>query len=57
MNKTVIEFCNKTVTNLHDHDHVHLHEPGDCASIIIAAIVVTGVVIAVLVVVCLVSMK
>ena len=57
MNKTIIQFRNKTVTNLHDHEHVHLHGPEDWASIIIAAIMVTGVIIVVSVVACLVSME
>ena len=42
MNKTVFQFHNKTVTNLHDHEHVHLHGLGDWTSIIIAVIVVVG---------------
>ena len=57
MNKTIIQFCNKTVTNLHDHKHVHLHGPGDWASIIIAVIIVMGVIIVVSVVACLVSIE
>ena len=57
MKKTIIQFRNKTVTNLHDHEHVHLHGPGDWASIIIAVIIVTGIIIAVAVVACLVSIE
>ena len=54
---TVIQYRNKTVTNIHthDHEHVHLHGPGDRASLLIAAIVILGVVISVIVIVCLVS--
>ena len=57
MNKTIIQFRNKTVMNLHDHEHVHLHGPGDWASIIIAVIIVMGITIAVAVVACLVSIE
>ena len=57
MNKTIIQFRNKTVTNRHDHEHIHLHGPGDWASIIITVIVVTGMIIAVAVVACLVSIE
>ena len=55
MNKTVIQYRNKTIT--HYHDHVHLHSPGDWASLWIAAIVMIGVIIAVTAVACLVSNK
>ena len=59
MNKTVIQYSNKTVNNYHDHthDHVHLHGPGDWASLLIAVIVMVGVIIAVIAVACLVSHK
>ena len=55
MNKTMIQYRNKTIT--HYHDHVHLHSPGDWASLWIAAIVMVGVIIAVIAVACLVSNK
>ena len=55
MNKTVIQYRNKTIT--HYHDHVHLYSPGDWASLLIAAIVMVGVIIAVIAVACLVSNK
>ena len=31
MNKTVIQYRNKTISHYHDHthDHVHLHGPGE----------------------------
>ena len=54
MNKTIIQYRNKTVMNLHDHEHVHLHGPGDWASIIIALIVVLGFIVAVTVAACVV---
>ena len=56
---TVIQYRNKTVTNIHthEHEHVHLHGPGDRASLLIAAIVMLGVVISVIVIVCLVSIQ
>ena len=59
MNKTVIQYGNKTISNYHDHthDHVHLHGPGDWASLLIAVIVMVGFIIAVIVVACLVSYK
>ena len=59
MNKTVIQYRNKTISNYHDHthDHVHLHGPGDWASLLIAVIVMVGIIIAVIVVACLVSYK
>ena len=59
MNKTVIQYRNKTISNYHDHTHgqVHLHGPGDWASLLIAVIVMVGVIIAVIVVACLVSFK
>ena len=57
MNKTIIQFHNKTATNLHDHEHVHLHGPGDWTSIIIVVIIVTGIIIVVVVVACLVSIE
>ena len=59
MNKTVIQYRNKTISNYHDHthDHVHLHGPEDGASLLIAVIVMVGVIIAVIVVACLVSYK
>ena len=59
MNKTVIQYRNKTISNYHDHthDHVHLHGPGDWASLLIAVIVMVGFIIAVIVVACLVSYK
>ena len=59
MNKTVIQYRNKTISNYHDytHDHVHLHGPGDWASLLIAVIVMVGVIIAVTAVACLVSYK
>ena len=59
MNKTVIQYRNKTISNYHDHthDHVHLHGPGDWASLLIAVIVRVGVVITVIAVACLVSYK
>ena len=53
--QTVIQFRNKTVTNIHSHDHVHIHGPTDQASLMIVAIVMAGVVGCVLIVVCLVS--
>ena len=54
---TVIQYRNKTVTNIHshDHDHVHINSPGDQASLLIAAIVVIGVLIGMVVIACLVS--
>ena len=55
MNKTVIQYRNKTIS--HYHDHVHLHGPGDWASLLIAVIVMVGVIIAVIAVACLVSAK
>ena len=55
MNKTVIQYRNKTIT--HYHDHVHLNSPGGWASLWIAAIVMIGVIIAVTAVTCLVSNK
>ena len=55
MNKTMIQYRNKTIT--HYHDHVHLHSPGDWASLWIVAIVMIGVIIAVTAVACLVSNK
>ena len=59
MNKTVIQYRNKTISNYHDHthDHVHLHGLGDWASLLIAVIVMVGFIIAVIVVACLVSYK
>ena len=59
MNKTVIQYRNKTISNYHDHthDHVHLHGPGDWASLLIAVIVMVGFIIAVIAVACLVSYK
>ena len=59
MNKTVIQYRNKTISHYHDHahDHVHLHGPGDWASLLIAVIVMVGVIIAVIAVACLVSNK
>ena len=59
MNKTVIQYRNKTISHYHDHahDHVHLHGPGDWASLLIAVIVMVGVIIAVIAVACLVSAK
>ena len=59
MNKTVIQYRNKTISNYHDHthDHVHLYGPGDWASLLIALIVMVGVIIAVIAVACLVSYK
>ena len=59
MNKTVIQYRNKTISHYHDHahDHVHIHGPGDWASLLIAVIVMVGVIIAVIAVACLVSAK
>ena len=59
MNKTVIQYRNKTISNCHDHthDHVHLHGPRDWASLLIAVIVMVGIIIAMIVVACLVSYK
>ena len=59
MNKTVIQYRNKTISHYHDHahDHVHLHGPGDWASLLIALIVMVGLIIAVIAVACLVSAK
>ena len=59
MNKTVIQYRNKTISNYHDHthDHVHLHGPGDWASLLIAVIVMVGIIIAMTAVACLVSYK
>ena len=59
MNKTVIQYRNKTISHYHDHahDHVHLHGPGDWASLLIAVIVMAGIIIAVIAVACLVSNK
>ena len=55
MNKTIIQYRNKTISNYHDHthDHVHLHGPGDWASLLIAVIVMVDVIV----VACLVSYK
>ena len=57
MNKTIIQYRNKTISHYHDHahDHVHLHGPGDWASLLIAVIVIVGVIIAMIAVACLVS--
>ena len=59
MNKTMIQYRNKTISHYHDHahDHVHLHGPGDWASLLIAVIVMVGVLIAVIAVACMVSNK
>ena len=59
MNKTVIQYRNKTISHYHDHahDHIHLHGPGDWASLLIAVIVMVGIIIAVIAVACLVSNK
>ena len=59
MNKTVIQYRNKTISNYHDHthDHVHLHGPGDWASLLIAVIVMIGFIITMIAVACLVSYK
>ena len=59
MNKTVIQYRNKTISHYHDHthDHVHLHGPEDWASLLIAVIVMVGIIIAVIAVACLVSNK
>ena len=59
MNKTVIQYRNKTISNYHDHthDHVHLHGPRDWASLLIAVIVMVGVIITMIAVACLVSYK
>ena len=59
MNKTVIQYRNKTISHYHDHahDHVHLHGPGDWASLLIAVIVMASVIITMLAVACLVSNK
>ena len=59
MNKTVIQYRNKTISHYHDHahDHVHLHGLGDWASLLIAVIVMVGIIIAVIAVACLVSTK
>ena len=59
MNKTVIQYRNKTISHFHDHahDHIHLHGLGDWASLLIAVIVMVGVIIAVIAVACLVSNK
>ena len=59
MNKTIIQYRNKTISHYHDHvhDHVHLYGPGDWASLLIAVIVMVGVIIAVIAVACLVSNK
>ena len=47
MNKTVIQYRNKSISHYHDHahDHVHLHGPGDWASLLIAVIVMVGIII------------
>ena len=59
MNKTVIQYRNKTISNYHDHthDHVHLHGLGDWASLLIVVIVMVGIIITVIAVACLVSYK
>ena len=59
MNKTIIQYRNKTISNYHDHthDHVHLHGPGDWASLLIAVIVMVGIIITMIAVACLVSYK
>ena len=59
MNKTVIQYRNKTISHYHDHahDHVHLHGLGDWASLLIALIVMVGIIIAMIAVACLVSNK
>ena len=59
MNKTVIQYRNKTISHYHDHahDHIHLQGPGDWASLLIAVIVMVGVIITVIAVACLVSNK
>ena len=59
MNKTIIQYRNKTISNYHEntHDHVHLHGPGDWASLLIAVIVMVGFIIAMIAVACLVSYK
>ena len=43
INKTVINYCNITVTHDHDHDHVHLYGPGESTIIIITVNVMIGV--------------
>ena len=43
INKTVINFCNITVTHYHDHDHVHLYRSGESTIIIITVNVMIGV--------------
>ena len=55
MNKTVIQYRNKTMT--HVHDHVHLHGPGQETIIVVTVIVVIGVLCMVIVVAYMVSIK
>ena len=59
MNKTVIQYRNKTISHYHDHahDHVPLHGLGDLASLLIAVIVMVGIITAMIAVACLVSNK
>ena len=59
MNKTVIQYRNKTISHYHDHahDHVYVHGLGDWASLLIAVIVMVSVIIAVIAVACLVSAR
>ena len=55
MNKTVIQYRNKTVTHL--HDHVHLHGAGQETVIVVTVIVVIRVLCMVIAVACMVSIK
>ena len=55
MNKTVIQYRNKTVT--HPHDHVHLHRAGQETVIVVTVVVVIRVLCMVIAVACMVSIK
>ena len=55
MNKTVIQYRNKTVTYL--HDHVHLHGAGQETVIVVTVVVVIRVLCMVIAVACMVSIK
>ena len=55
MNKTVIQYWNKTVTHL--HDYVNLHGAGQETVIVVTVVVVIGVLCMVIAVACMVSIK
>ena len=55
MNKTVIQYRNKTVT--HPHDYVHLHRAGQETVIVVTVVVVIRVLCMVIAVACMVSIR